>query len=354
MLFVVIFIVALWNVRFGKYNLTLSLSKFTIFLFCIFTIYIYYISVNSIDSSNYKLKFELIDSLTVNSDLLFAVFIKFLKLFNNDYQLFRGIIGCIYLIPILIIIKIEGMNTFNVPLFLLFCLIFPYFQSIVALRFTMASSIAVIAFYLFFKSKKTTKAIIATLITLVITSFIHDTCILYVALFLLFIMYKKIKNKQMMTGILISLDILFILLLRFGSISSFLFKLVGDTNTFYFSIMNTYGMGFFITIFLQCGYIFLLYKTMRKKTANNSGDELREDIMLLNYCSLIFIPMYSVNTFSFRLFRGLLLLDFLLISQNYKIKKFNLDLALFIALEVVCMLFDANGLGSIISIIGGG
>jgi hypothetical protein len=348
-----ILIVALWNVRFGEYNLNLVLSNLVIFSFCIFTIYIYYASLNSIDSANYELKFELIDSLTVNADFLFTVFIKFVKLFTDDYQVFRGIIGCIYLVPVLIIIKREG-DSFNKPLFLLFALIYPFFQSIVAMRFTMASSIAVSVLYLYLKSDQKKWKCIGTLAALIVSSMIHDTNILYVVLFLFFLIYKKIENKQLMTVLLLAFDTLVIFLLRIGIASDFAKILVGETNAYYISIMEGAGIGFLISVFLQLTFLFLIRKVILEKKLEEDYDTFDNDVLILNYCSVIFLPLYAIDVIAFRLFRGLLLLNFLIIAKYYKGKTKDITLAGFLTWEVVCMLFEASGIDSIVSILLGG
>lgn len=358
---------AFYNYRVGKCNVDRILSKICTVTFFVVSLYLYYASINAIDSTNYEIRFEFANSITVSVDYLFMSFIKFVKKFTDNYKIFRCIVGCVYLFPIFLILKKENKGMLNVPLFLMFCLIFPFFQNIVALKFTMASSISISALYLFLKSNQTKKNVIGTIIVILISSMLHDTTIIYLIIFILFLFYKKIKNKKIMTFFLIIFDAVLILLLRVGALSKIVNSLVGETNTFYIKKIETAGFGFIISIFLHVAFVFLLEIAIRKKIDNHVNDcnytdngwknvsfepIYRDDnIMILNYCSLILIPLYSINTICFRLFRGMLLLNYIVIGECYSKK--NKDIILFgiILLEVTCMLFDANGIGSIISVI---
>ncbi|MCD8052477.1 MAG: EpsG family protein [Lachnospiraceae bacterium] len=354
-------VIALCSFKIGNCCIDGVLTNISVLLFAIFSIYIFYTSVNAIDSVNYETKFEYINTLSVSVDYLFTAFIKFVKKFTDDYQIFRGIIGCIYLVPIFLILKREKKSDFNIPLFLMLCLIFPFFQNIVALRYTMASAIAVSAMYLYLKSNQSRKAAAGVVVAILVSSMIHDVTIIYLIIFALFLLYKRISDKTIMTFSLMGLDVVLIILLRTDVLSGLLNSLIGDTNTFYLGIMESAGIGFVISIFLHVCFVLLIQTAIqRNNNGENNIDEsdylaksIDEDIMLLNYCSFILIPMYAVNVLSFRLFRGMLVLDFLEVSKCYNEK--NKDIALFeiIILEVICMLFDANGIESIISVIGG-
>ena len=351
---------ALWNYRIGNFRLDKFLPKICVMLFIVFTIHIFYSSVNAIDSINYETRFKYVDTLTISEDFLFSYFIKFIKFFIDDYQIFRGLIGCLYLIPILLIIRRETRDKLNIPLFLLMCLLYPYFQSIVALRFTMASVIVVSALYLYINSNQNKLKTIATIITIIISSLIHDTSIIYLLVFIMFLVYKKVSDKKIITIFLILIDGGIILSLRNGNISGVVNAIIGEANSFYLKIMETAGVGFLISIFLQAAFLYLFFKISsiekyKCEYAQNVMEQkqVRQDVIILNYCSLIFIPLYTINVITFRLFRGLLILDYLEISKNYKNKNKDALLLGILILEVICMMFDASGIESIISIIGG-
>lgn len=371
--FIFIFIASFMNFRVGSHNIGKTQSSICVLLFSIFTLYIYYSSVNAIDSVNYRTRFEYVDSIAISVDYFFTLFIKFIKSFTKNYQVFRVIIGCFYLFPILFIV-LKDKNEFDIPLFLLLCLIFPFFQSIVSLRFTMASSIIELSLYLFLKSNQTKKDIMIVIINILISSMIHDTSIIYLLIFILFLISKKIKDKNIILLFIMILNFALIILLRSNMISSFVKSLVGETNAFYLVIMESARLGFIITILLHVAYVLFLHLIVKKKSFNYSFDSINfndfkslenksmfnqfsnisRDIMLINICSLVLIPLYSINVLSFRLFRGLLLLNFFVISKYYYRNKKDLVLFGIIVLGIICMLFDANGLGSIISILGGG
>lgn len=343
---------ALWSFRIGSVNIDTPIMRISVLLFLLFTVYIYFSSVNAIDSSNYQTRFEYADSLSVSVDFLFVYFIRTVRYFTLDYQIFRAVIGCFFLMPILLILARE--KEMNKPLFLLLCLLFPFFQSIVALRFTLSSAIVSIALYLYLKSNQTRTGKILTMAALLLASLIHDTCILYFILFVVFLVFKKISNAFYMMVSLLLIDIFLIIGLRIGILSNLVNSLVGESNTFYLGIMETAGIGFLISIFLHLAFVFLLFRTVEKENEDDVWSELERDVLLLNYCSVIFIPIYAVNVLSFRLFRGLLIFDFLVFCKHYLNKKKDIALFSLIGLEVACMLFDASGIESFISIIGGG
>lgn len=343
---------ALWSFRIGNVNIDTPIMRISVLLFLLFTVYIYFNSVNAIDSSNYQTRFEYADSLSVSGDFLFVYFIRVVRFFTLDYQIFRAVIGCFFLVPVLLILVRE--KEMNKPLFLLLCLLFPFFQSIVALRFTLSSAIASIALYLYLKSNQTRTGKIITMAALLLASLIHDTCILYFILLVAFLIFKKISNGFYMMVSLLLIDIFLIIGLRIGILSDLVNTLVGESNTFYLGIMETAGIGFLISIFLHLAFVFLLLRTVEKENEDGVWSELERDVLLLNYCSVIFIPIYAVNVLSFRLFRGLLIFDFLVFCKYYWNRKKDIALFSLIGLEVTCMLFDASGIESFISIIGGG
>ena len=349
-----IILVAFCSFKLGDYCLDSALSRVCIVLLITVSILLYYSSVNAIDSSNYETRFLLVDNLSITVDVFFTEFIKFVKLFTDDYQVFRGIIGAISLVPMLFLLKEKSASEMNKPLFILLCLLYPFFQSIVALRFTMASSIAVLALYLYFKSRQTKLGVFMTAIALVISASIHDSSILYLVLFGFFIVYKKGRKKRNVFIMLLGADFILIILLRMGWILNIVNALMGETNSFYLEIMQGAGIGFLIPAFLHLVFVFTFNRTISGEISTGHSDEVDLDIMTLNYCSLILIPLYSINVLSFRVFRGMLLLDFFVISRHYYDKKKNLTILVVIILEVTCMLFDASGIQSLLSILGGG
>jgi len=351
LLLLIIALTVLFKFKVNTIELSQGISQIEIISFVIFTVYIFGRSVNAIDALNYQTLFEHIGSRTFSADILFVYIIKLVKLFTEDYQVFRAIIGIVYLTPICVMIHREKKRI-NVPLFLLLCMLFPYFQSIVALRNTMSTAVCVLAIYLYFNSKKKTSAKLTTGILLMIATFIHDTNILYLVLFLLYLLVSKIKNKVSIFCLLLGIDIFLILIMRMGWVNSFLNLIVGRSNIQYIFAMKDARVGFLINVFFQIVFSYFLFLTVKAIQQDEMGNGVISDILILNYCAAIFIPLYSINVLFFRMYRGILIFNFWAWAYRYKYHKKDLLLVGIIVLEIICMLYDANGVGSLVSILG--
>lgn len=323
-------------------------STGSIIIFSLVTVILYYNSVNAIDSNNYQVRFNYVDSLSNIGDILFVYFIKFVRLFTSNYQIFRGIVGLIYLLPIIYITKHE--KYMNVPMYLFLCLFFPYFQNMVALRHMMASSIAMLVIYMYLNSKQTWKHGMLTVAALLATALIHDTNFIYVLILGLYVIMKKIRNPKSVIFIIFLIGVGLIFSLRLNFTTGFVKILIGEFDGVYLANFSGDGFGFVIPLFFHLSFILLLNYVVKKKRKEGICEQYEQDLLLLNYASLIVIFGYSVNVLMFRLFRSILLLDYIIFCKNIRGKNNNFLIFTIMVLSVICMLFDASGVKSIISV----
>lgn len=343
--------VAFVNVRFGRINVRPALTRTAIVYGVVLTLFLYYTSIKAIDSSNYQASFTYLGSVDYTTDRLYYAFAKTIKDLGGDYQFLRLCIGIISLIPVLILIKKES-GRMNVPLFFLFSMVFPYFQNMVSLRNTIASTVVVIAFLIYFMHNKKMIATVLTYVLLFIASLFHDTSIVYVLLFSLMLIMKRISHMKRNYWLLFGVAILMIIIIRMGIATTLLNSIVGETNASYIARLDKIGYGFLIITAIQLIFMFIVQRSEREREFIDGADPLNNDVMLLFYSTIILIPLYSINVLFFRLFRNIMIFGYLICAKNYWVTKGGKNRALVMLLVLfVLMLYDANGVGTLKSIL---
>ena len=338
------------GLRLGKIDAKPALTSLSVFIGVVFTLYLYYASIMAIDSTNYQASFGYIGSIKFTYDILYFAFAKIIKDFGGDYQLLRLCVGVVSMIPVLILIKTERENM-NVPLFFLCSLLFPYFQNMVALKNTIAGALAVVAFLIYFKWRKGIIKIVFVYALLFAASLFHDTAIIYIVLFTLMLIMKRIADIRRSYWLLFGVGVVMIIIIRTGIATKILNKMVGETNLSYTARLGSVGYGFLIITTIQLVFFYITHRTIRDAEVINGRSEMNSDIMLLFYSSIILIPLYSINILFFRIFRNIMVFGYLVCACNFNISRQTRTRAwgLLIVL-IVLMLYDANGIGTLQSI----
>jgi len=340
-------IVSFADVKLGKINITRSLNKILLIVAVAFTLYLYYWSINAIDSANYQASFGHVGTLRFTTDIFYFGFVAIIKRIGGNYQVLRLFIGVFYLFPILWIANRKKDNI-NLPLFLLLSLLFPFFQNMVALKNTMAATIIVFAFWIYFNSKKLL-AVGTTYALLLVASLFHDSAIIYVLIFSLMLLMRKIADLRRSYCLLFGVVVIMVVVIRSGIASNLLSRMAGETNQSYISRIGDISYGFLIITMLQLLVFAFFYKEVRNQEIENGPNELNNSIMLLLYSTIILIPLYSINVLFFRLFRNIMVFGYLICSnKNSRNRRSVLFLVL---LLIILMLYDANGIGTIQSIL---
>lgn len=336
------------DVKLGKINITRALNRFLILLTLTFTLYLYYWSTNAIDSASYLTSFGYVGSLKFTTDILYYGFVAIVKRIGGDYQVLRLVIGAFYLLPIMWIAKTKK-ESLNVPLFILLSLLFPFFQNMVALKNTLAATVSVFAFWIYFDSNKRPLVVWITYALLFVASLFHDTAIVYILIFSLMLLMRKISDLRRSYYMLFGVAVILIIVIRSGIATNVLSRLAGETNQAYISRIGSIGYGFLLITMLQILVFVLFYKKVRNNEIENGPDELSNSIMLLFYATIVLIPLYSINVLFFRLFRNIMVFGYLIYSNNGR--KNRRGILLLVILLIILMLYDANGIGTIQSIL---
>lgn len=119
----------------------------------------------------------------------YKIFVKFIQIFSENYQIYLVIIALIFMIPLGIWIYINSIE----PLmsFLIYTCLFSSFFAITGLRQTIATSLVVLIGYKFIKERK-----FWTFLILILVSFtIHKSVLCFLPFY--FIANKKITKKYL-------------------------------------------------------------------------------------------------------------------------------------------------------------
>lgn len=323
-------------------------------LFIAIVSFIFYISTNSIDSGSYELFFRDTNILSLSKDAGFVLFINLCKIFTQDYAIFRMIVGLLSAIVIVFIVNGLTINWKSKYLVYATYLIYPFIQGVIALRMTLAINFILLGFYFYFKSKKKRIDKIILLVSVLIAAQFHSLCYIFIFILIIYFFVKKTKYYFILFfGILIA-----IIFLKFYSASLFnmisMFLSTSDSFSkynLYTSSIEGLGIGFIIPIFVQLIELLFLYVSFKysKKTSNIINNE----IFKLNLALLFLSPFYIINTLFLRLYRSVLVFNYITISDNIKKEKINFQLVftiLYIIFNIALLLWDADGYNSIISI----
>lgn len=260
-----------------------------------------------------------------------------------DFFEFNAVINIFIMIIIIYILKKYTKN-YCFVMSLLF--IYPFIENIIQKRFYLASIIVCLAIVSFLLKKGIIYKFIY-IILIIIATYVHQSAIFY----LLFLIYPIINKKKTFIIMLI-ISIVFSLFLP--DLSSIFFA---EKTELYFGelhskikypILNFILWSGFHICFVFLYYIF--YSKCKKHISNKIFYKYIISINKINICSLLFIPMYAWEPTFFRIFRGILLLNYIAISmiipsgyKYYKIVFYSMIIyIIYIIISFVCIYFFAS------------
>ena len=323
-----------------------NLKNSSICLSLTFIIYLFYSSINAIDSTNYIFTFD--NPIYLNNKL-FYYFTSMIKYTINDYKVYRALIGVISLLPIVCISLKEGGKRCLCFVLMLY-MIFPMFQNIVALRNTLASSIVLLGLYWLFKHKDSIGNYILVSLVIVVSAQIHSNMYLYLIVFFIYMLLVKTRISYLKILIFVSM---IACLIRFDFMINIINHFIPFGKRMYLIDVNKLGIGFILTIVWQVGYFFLLKKATKGLENKNLINDDNIKIYNFNKALLCIIPLYMINVLFFRMVRNIIIFEYIIIYKNSKARCIHKDYYVFILilLNIVLMIFEASGLISFISII---
>ncbi len=318
-------------------------SLIFLFVYISFTLYLYYSSINSIDSNNYKISFDQNVYISNKNKNLFYWLMYTVKDFGWSYQVFRLIIGISTLIPI-IFLYLKSNTKKEKSILLLCSLIFPFFQNIVALRNTFACLFLFFSFWILLNKTKIRWYIISLLL-LQVACFIHNISYIYYIVIFMYFLMRKNSFKTNLVLLLMAIIMIFAVT-RIDVIQNFFIDSIGEKALMYFEISESIGLGFIFVSFLHLLLVFFIYY-LSEKNYNKDNNIIDSNINLLNLALIIVIPFYSINALFFRLFRNTIVFSYFSVSKS---KNNGIIIGLFYIMLIFLMGFDASGIDSIKSI----
>lgn len=309
----------------------------------------------SADFLNTKALYDDINYFSVGSEGFFMNGYYFLALIakkmNFDFILFNGILAAISTFMILyVILKLSN----NVCITMSFFMLYPLVSSVIQKRWYIAMGPLVLAFYLLFKSSnKLTGSIYFIVLTALACQF-HTAALYFFTLIIFYWIPDKYKSWTSIFGLII-------LSMFRGQLSTILQSsdnesLVGKSE-FYFGTLASNNMWHYLFWMIwHILFVLLILYLLRKNNVQTIwGEKYSYFLKFINLWSLWIIPLYSFDPVFSRLFRVVLLFNYIGVSniaivKSLKIRKtyffstiyqFGLSLATFIIFNALAgMPFD--------------
>lgn len=278
-----------------------------------------------------------------NHEFGFMALVKFFNMLGFSYQHFLITIS---FIGLFFLIKVINKYTKNINYVLALYFIFPFMLDVVQVRnfLTMVLIICGIDF-LISKEKFSTIKYIGFVI---LASSIHYSSLFYLVL----LVVKFLSTRQLLIFPFLSLALV---ALAYTNILPFIINSMIDNTKILFWFQDRSKFGFLISAFIQItGFIFIYiaykksFKFYKKNKVSlvNSIDMINfyEIILKINLVLFLIYPLYIFNMTFFRLYRNLLILNYIAISNiiqfafNNKFERFVYQLC-FIVYIILLMTY---------------
>lgn len=275
------------------------------------------------DRSSYEIRYEQYDDdfLLKVTEPLYTLTMKFFHALNLTFTDTVIVFALIFLISLYWFIKHTTRNT-NIVVALFMISVFPFL--IVLLRTTYALTFVLPAFYLILYKENTLKNRLWFALIIIIASMIHAMCVLYlVFLFPVNVNFVKIKKF-----VKVFLPIVFILigfitltvlpwLMNLMGLSEKSELFMADTNSesnkLIQFILASFRVLSVIALPLGINYILRSKRNVQMTTA-------QKRILVVNWFSLLLIPLLAISHDLFRLMFVFCIINFAFASDFYKYK----------------------------------
>lgn len=248
------------------------------------------------------------DSKGLNSLWLYSNLAVLAKSFGIDYVLFNGILASVSTLLIAyVIFKVSKRPTVVISLMF----IYPFIDDIIQKRWYYAMGILIFGVYKSLNLKNKWFQFIGLFVTALIACQFHTGAIIFFTLPFYFLFSRKVQN-------FITIIIIIAGTVGRNYISILLNAITGDSLaekselyfvTFASSSSVVHYMFWLIWHLIQAGMVFLLYKYV-----TNSKDDYK--IWRLNVWSMCIIPLYSFDPVFSRIFRVILVFNYISISNS--------------------------------------
>jgi len=303
------------------------------------------------DYSMYQVLYNKYGSMEIylNTEILFQYLCKIIYSFGKNYNFFLTIYSAIgFSFMYLTTKKTSKYPALVAVLYFIFC----FFLDAVQIRHFMASSIICYALTYLLKDNYNYKDIIKYVVLNFIAVGFHFISILYF-LFLLLPMFRNKKLKNIFMKIIIPTCILF-LIINSNIFIKFIALILPKTKIEAYFLSGDWKVSTIITIILILIQFIPLVTLVFAKKITKSDDKLLKNVIILNIILILITPFYFYTVEFGRTFRGIILIDYIALTNLYPKKRFmilllsiSLAAILFIALIIVMGLFNKTVLSII-------
>lgn len=236
-----------------------------------------------------------------NQGGIYSLLCYYFRSHGYSYVFMNSILVTIALILIFITIKKYTKNVCFVTSLLF---IYPFVDNVIQKRSFLASSIIIFAIpYLFKKSKAN---IIKFILLCFLAAQIHVSAFIY----MLFVMVPFMSYEKMFKNVLKILVLGIVMIPVLPKIASFVFP--SSKVELYFSSLK---IGVFDMIFWVCFNIGFIFLVCRIKSNKNSDIDYITNIKKIAIFSLIFLPLFYYEPTFIRIYRNLLVFNYIALSQ---------------------------------------
>lgn len=255
-----------------------------------------------------------------NSKSLFALYTQLAVLFKNLNLSFVSFNFWIYLFTTLLIAIVILKLSNNPNVVLAFTLLFPFTDDIIQKRGYPVIGIMVVGFYLYYRLNGSKKGLILFAIFTFLSYQFHSSGIIFFS----FILYELIPKKYKMPSMVIYVILGTILRGYYSRILLFLGgNELGNKSDLYFNqLAATSSVTHFIFwIIWQLSFLLIVYY-IRKKEPNRFNDF----VWNINVWALVILPFYAFNPVFARIFRSVLIFNYIAVSNCLIVKKMKINI----------------------------
>lgn len=303
-------------ISYGLILASLINKKSKIILFVILgTMWILFgFNTNNADYINYELIYN---GYYPNHEIGFMKLISLFKYYNLSYQIFLIIVSFIGLLFLKIIIK---QYTININYVIALYFIYPFFLDITQIRNFIAMIIFLFSIKYLNNSHKYN--IIKYILCILLASIFHYSFLFYFILLLTKI--KKIKNLYF----IILPTVFMLMFISYTNLHYKVLSLIFNNDKVLLWFTYRAKIGFIIPIVLQIFslfFILIIYNNnfihVKTKLSDMFNFIYIQNIYKVNIIMLLLIPLYIFNMTFFRLYRNILILNYIVVANS----KFNIN-----------------------------
>lgn len=279
------------------------------------------------------------NNLSVFNSPLYIVICAIFKKFGVEFIIINFLLNTLGLI---LINKIVKNNTKNKGIVLSFLLIYPLIESIIQKRFFIASCFAIYGFDLLIRKQK--KYNVKSFVFIIISALLHQSCYAYV----LFWILMQFDLKKINKSIIFLTGICYCCIPIIPKLLEKIFP-AGKVNL-YFNELKMDLIDGILWMVLHAIFVIITYLIYNYRKRNEENEKIAGEIYKLNLITLLILPLYYYEATFIRIYRGILIFNYILLANNImkKMSKIQFTLVLIwiiYLVSVYLMVYVFTGVG---------